>query len=499
LYRPTLAIDAIGLDDLDAIPLAMENMSDVLMALVSINRRYIRRYPDQIPLLYNSGVRYDRMEPEAGSACGDDDWADVIIILEQQDKKADCFPVGTLLLRDDYELVPIEQIRVGDRIWGRDAWTTVEATVYKGLLSVDGVELNNGSIVQLTGDHHFFVGRCDEHPNLDAKHGYGCSCRLASRRIERIRLRDLRENDVVVTPERIAFGAGEPDVDRAYVEGLFVADGWVTKNTEFSISGQDGCPKERQKLEVKAICDRLGIETRWHRKSIAVKDADWALRVQQMGHLARNKQVLSLDLGEAAAAATIRGLMADSNVNSGGNANGGWTFSSSSRVLTTQMRVLLKMFGRSAHARCYSVEEHRGLGQHPIWRLGVREPREKSEKLLRVKEVERDVAEVPCYDIQTSDHYVYLPEHDATVSNCEDLSCWRVAELNEHFKVPAVPFIRLYADRVRDVLAGTLQPRHLYHIMVRWPEGLGSYPNTVYRCPETGALLEDPSRILGME
>jgi hypothetical protein len=171
MYRPTLAIDAIGLDDLDAIPLAMENMSDVLMALVSINRRYIRRYPDQIPLLYEAGVVYDRMEPAPGTACGDDDWADIIIILEQQERRADC----------------------------------------------------------------------------------------------------------------------------------------------------------------------------------------------------------------------------------------------------------------------------------------------------------------------------------------EDLACWRVAELNERFRVPAVPFIRLYADRVPDVLSGQLSPRHLYHILVRWPDGRSDYPNTVYRCPETGAMLEDPSRVLGME
>ncbi len=30
----------------------------------------------------------------------------------------DCFPEGTLLLRDDFEFVPIEKIKVGDRIWG---------------------------------------------------------------------------------------------------------------------------------------------------------------------------------------------------------------------------------------------------------------------------------------------------------------------------------------------------------------------------------------------
>jgi hypothetical protein len=40
--------------------------------------------------------------------------------------------------------------------------------------------------------------------------------------------------------------------------------------------------------------------------------------------------------------------------------------------------------------------------------------------LLRVRAIERGVAELPVYDISTSDHYVYLPEADVTVSNCDD-------------------------------------------------------------------------------
>jgi len=495
VYRPTFAVDSIGEESPKAVELALRNMGHLLNALVEIDREYMRALPGKFPPLFKSGVRYDRMEPPPGSACGDDDWQDVVVTYDKG--MGDCFPAGTLLLRDDYELVPIEAVRVGDRIWGRDAWTTVEASVYKGLLSVDAVEMNNGAVVQLTGDHHVFVARCDQHTNRDLEHGRGCSCRLSERRVERVRLRELREYDVLVTPERVAFGGrGDVDPDRAYVEGLYVADGWLDKNSEFSISGQDGYPKEAQKREVQAICERLGVPTRWYRKSIAVKDGDWTLRTHGMGRLARNKRVLSLDLGEAAAAATLRGIMADSNLGSGGNANGGWTFSTSSRVLATQARVLLKMLGRSAHSRCYAVEEHQGLGQHPVWRVGVRDPRGKSEKLLRVREVERDVAELPCYDIQTSDHYVYLPEHDVTVSNCEDLACIRVAELRERWGVAAAaPMVTLRRDG-----DGVSAPRHLYHVMVRWPDVLPRgmrYPSTVRR--ENGMLIECPSRVLGMK
>jgi len=330
MYRPTLAIDAIGLDDPRAIEIAMQNMGDVLMALVSINRRYFRNFPNRFPLLYESGVRYDRLEPD-GEVCGDDDFQDVVTVMEHPEHPmlGDCFPRGMLLLRDDYELIPIEEIRVGDRIWGRDAWTTVEAKTYKGLLSVDGMAMSNGSVVKLTGEHHIYVRRCQRH--------VACDC--SDKPIGRIRLREVVDGDILVQP---------------------VA--------------------------------------------------------------------------------------------------------------------------------------------HPIFsKMSLRQEQQRAEaRSLKVVYLHRDIAEVPCYDIQTSDHYVYLPEHDVTVSNCDDLACWRVAELNERFGIEAVPYIRLHADLVNDVISGRMRPRHLYHIMVRWPAGLDEYPSTVFVDRHTGAYLEDPSAVLGM-
>lgn len=38
-----------------------------------------------------------------------------------------------------------------------------------------------------------------------------------------------------------------------------------------------------------------------------------------------------------------------------------------------------------------------------------------------VTKIEREVLSVPCWDIQTDDHRVYLAEHDVTVSQCDDL------------------------------------------------------------------------------
>ena len=56
--------------------------------------------------------------------------------------------------------------------------------------------------------------------------------------------------------------------------------------------------------------------------------------------------------------------------------------------------------------------------------------------------------------------------------DCEDLGCWRVAELRVRSGEHAVPF-------VRRALAG---PRTVYHVAVRRADG----------------TIEDPSRILGM-
>lgn len=348
---------------------------------------------------------------------------------------SDCFIEGTLVLAEGHRIVPVESLKPGMKIWGLDRWSVVEAAWYKGLLPVDVIALNNGSELKLTADHHVYVLDCREHPMLDddgialpadrfwrgggnGEHRGGCSCHPEQRVEKRTRVAELREGMALPTPERLPFGNEEPDPDRAWIEGVFVADGWSYSNHEFSISGQDGCPKEEQKRQVAAICERLGIPTRWHRKSIAVKDPEWTLRVQQMGHHAPQKHLLSLDLGEAAAAATLRGVMADSGANTRGE---GRTFTTTSRELVTQVRVLHKMLGVACGYRY--IENHGGLGKNPIHRLGTR-PRQQSGRaswMLKVRSIEHAVFEAPCWDITTDDHRVYLPEHDVTVSQCDDL------------------------------------------------------------------------------
>jgi hypothetical protein len=101
------------------------------------------------------------------------------------------------------------------------------------------------------------------------------------------------------------------------------------------------------------------------------------------------------------------------------------------------------------------------------------------------------------------------------IGDCEDLACWRAAEVNEIYRVGeavapvrceccggrgvvprvVVPHVMLRRDWIN--VGGHSRRRHLYHIVNRWPEGLLRYPNTVERTSD-GLLIEDPSRVLGM-
>ena len=330
-------------------------------------------------------------------------------------KGADCFPETTLLLRDDFEFVAIKDIKVGDRIWGRDKWTTVKAKAFKGKLWTDAIRMNNGSTMQLTPDHHVFVVKCDRHSNRPT--APPCSCPTEECRIERVRVSELTIKDRLIQPKRISFGTGTMDPGIAYIEGLYVSDGWSSRNYRFCISGQDGCPKEKQKKDVQTICERLGIRTTWHRKSIDVCAPEWTARIHEMGTHAPQKHLLSINLDEETAAESLRGVMADSGANSGSGVLSR-TFTTTSHKLMLQTRVLHRMFGVSCG---YSyIVDHGGLGENPIWRLSTRVSK-KREKILRVKDIDRRVRKTNCYDIQTEDHYVYLPEHDVTVSNCDEL------------------------------------------------------------------------------
>lgn len=355
----------------------------------------------------------------------------------------DCFRQGTLVLRRaGHALVPIESLRPGDEIWGYDRWSVVTNSVDKGVLPTSLVRLSNGSSMRLTPGHYAWVARCDRHANRKRGTGlkYGCSCRLDERRLERVTVESLRSGDVLVRPDSVPWGTGDYDPRRAYVEGLYASDGYMHA-ASFHISGRDGFPREEQKREVLGLCEQLGIETAWGEKSISVHDPEWAARMRSMGSFAWTKRLATLDLAEAPSRELLRGVLADSGRCPGSARR---DFTTSSRALCVQARVLLKSLGLPC-SEAYIVD-HGSTSKHPIWRLHIpghvaldslgvirdrawrddapvaASPNRKAFKLLRVREVINDGAEEPCWDVSTDDHFVWLPEADWTVSQCDSLS-----------------------------------------------------------------------------
>lgn len=335
----------------------------------------------------------------------------------------DCFPEGTPLLTNDYRLTPIEHLRPGQKIWGRDRWSEVLAVVPRGSRPITAVCLNNGSWLRLTDEHKIYIAECSRH--LTRTKSKPCSCPVSERTITRITVAELAPGMVLVQPDEIAkpreTGIGP---EMAWLDGAYLAEGWVDGKVadapcRFSIAGRDGKPKEATKHRVQEILGKRGISTRWHERYIAVNHADLAQHYLTFGKGAENKRVPSLKYTEVEVRELLRGLLLDASRNSHG---GGWTFGSISRTLAVQVRVLARMLGyRSGWAR---VDNHGGFGTNPIYRVTLPDldtPAQKTAKLLRVKEIVRaDGAEDETWDIRTDDHYVYLPEQDVTVSNCDD-------------------------------------------------------------------------------
>jgi hypothetical protein len=69
----------------------------------------------------------------------------------------DCFPCGTLVLRDDGSLVPIETVNVGDSIHDGTSFVEVLKTWDRGLKPIHRLQLNNGDALRLSDMHKVLV------------------------------------------------------------------------------------------------------------------------------------------------------------------------------------------------------------------------------------------------------------------------------------------------------------------------------------------------------
>lgn len=69
----------------------------------------------------------------------------------------DCFPVGTLLLRESGAMVPVEDITAGERIWGYNGWSKVIRAWSKGKLPVTRISLADGRSLHLSEGHKVYL------------------------------------------------------------------------------------------------------------------------------------------------------------------------------------------------------------------------------------------------------------------------------------------------------------------------------------------------------
>ena len=469
-YRVTMELDAFnGTRDADESVAQLGAMLDCLIQIDTIYMAQRLRSGIQVPLLYQSGVRYEE-EPT-----GAEFWRDIPTVLKYG--TGDCLPASTLVLTSDYRFVPIINLRPGDEIMEDGQTTIVQECVVTGEKPVLAFGLSNGCVLRLSPDHRVFRSDGSE-----------------------VRAEDVRVGDDLRTPTRPfpTFAPATPSdfvrsaerlspADFAWLVGTYVADGWC-QDYRFAVSGDDDHPKRRkleQKQRVRSIMESLGIATRWAKKSIIVNDPDLARAMSMCGTHAPQKHLPSMAWSRDQVDELLEGLATDSST---ALKSGTVTYGTTSRLLALQTRVLFRMRDQSVHIREWSAEQHRGLGRNSIYRIGVRRPADecmstpsktKAESFrtsVRVRSIAEEEPEL-CVDVTTSSGRFYLPESDTIVHNCEDLACWLVVEKRVRFGIAAVPLIFPQLQK-----RGNGQDRYLYHVAVKLPDG----------------SWEDPSRKLGM-
>jgi hypothetical protein len=472
----------------------------LLKGVIEVNEWHIRRalrraqkglgYP--IPPLYASGVRYKEDPP------GQENWKDCLAVLA--DGHGDCLPLSTLVLRNDYTLVPILGLRPGDQIMGADTWTQVLETVITGEKEILAFRLSNSCVLRCSPDHRVF--------------------RDVDGRLEEVRAREVRVGDDLVTPLSVPTAVSEGvqwpealsrlnDRDRAWLLGVFVADGWVDGGNgtdavcRAAISGLDGKPKEAQKRRVEELMRGVGVATRWNEKYVAINDKPIAEFFGRCGSTAPQKHLESLRFASRdVIAAVLDGLSADASFERRPEKTEGLVYGTTSHKLALQLRLLYRMLGISTSIR--RSDDHGGLGENPIYRItprlrtreGYAERREK--KFARVRSIADGGVEM-CADISTDSGKFWLPESDVLVHNCDRLVAWRAAELRVA-GCPAEPVIK-WRQIPKEVMVGLGHPAHMLppegvhmvHVCVGMP-GWQTYAHLY----EDNPLIEDPSKILGM-
>jgi len=300
--------------------------------------------------------------------------------------RGDCLPEDTLLLKTDGNYVKIKDVQPGDCIIGRGGNATLVINKWDSGIKPILILKSQRDSIKVSPEHKMFVNGVEK------------------------KATDVLVGDNLDTPDKINVDSIiSIGYDTALLLGLFIADGWWdnSKPGNLPISGKDGCKKEKQKLWVKQYCLDRNIPFYWHRRYISVKSRKlWELAKELIDD---RKCFRRISFDADTRRGFLEGLKADAS-----ERKNELTYSTIKKELALQIRSLWKMEGKQCSLR--KVVNHGGFGKNPIYRIGVRR---KSTIPRLVKSIELE-GHQNCFDIETENGGIYLPEYDIEVHNCDD-------------------------------------------------------------------------------
>lgn len=322
--------------------------------------------------------------------------------------QGDCFPAGTLLLRDDGLFVPIEELEIGDRIHDGTRFVAVLKKWNRGAKEIVRVHLNNQSSLRLTPSHTVLRVPKIRRPN--GTYGPGL---FGSE--EEVEVGELRIDDHLLQPRGFAGGAQTLSPDDALLMSAYLAEGYTSK--DFRRVGLAGVANRKGvREEVMRVLRARGVSFSEHEREIRFARSNVELlNTYDLGRTALHKRLPHLDWD----AKTVERLLRTFDATDGGVQSNGANvvYSSISYELALQYRVLQRMLGRSTSLR--RVDNHGGAGAHPIYRVMARVD-DHSRPWAKVIGLHAEDEQSPTFDIMTESGRVYLPESDVVVRQCDD-------------------------------------------------------------------------------
>jgi len=330
--------------------------------------------------------------------------------------KGDCFPEGTKMLRENGDIVEVQEIIQGDRIiGGKGKIVEVTNTWDRGMKDMLAISLNNGDILKLSTTHKLLIAESKD--------------KFAKNEFVEKQAEELEIGDSIPFPNEINLNPimENWDIDFSYLAGLYIADGWIHGNVTY-IAGRDGKKKEAQKMWVMDFCQKRNIEFAWHHRYIRIKSKEITDLLKTHFGLGTFGKKVPHNMAASSIKPFLDGWKADAR-----ERDAELTYSTANPNLAISLRILWRRLGYQVAIKC--VEHHGGFSKNPIFRICVH--REKTKRII-IKDI-KPIPQEYCYDVSTTDGMVYLPEHDIEVRQCDD---WG-NELASYYIAAGVPNWRI--------------------------------------------------------